>query len=149
MARPQKMKEEIITAFPGKLPEMYRCSIILIEPKISNKCFVLEVGKQHEQRRGGILCRTTTSKVRFSTSLFDLFINSFVDQGLNPTPCSYLIKLAGSHVRRVLSSLTLPSIVGFLRVLRLSYCCNTALMMGGPHWTSWENSSADGVTQCK
>ena len=59
------------------------------------------------------------------------------------------LKLPQSHVRRVLSSLTLPSIAGFLWVLRFPPVV-TMYPRGGPYWTSRETVEvADRVIQYK
>ena len=49
-------------------------------------------------------------------------------------------KLPLSHVRRVLSNLTLPSIIGCLRVLRFPPLVILNPMRGGRYWTSREDS---------
>ena len=50
------------------------------------------------------------------------------------------LKLPWSCVRRVFSSLLLPSISGFSPYTPVSSCDNTGLMKGGPYCTSRENS---------
>ena len=62
------------------------------------------------------------------------------DLGSIPAPCSCLVKVSLSHVRRVLSTLTLPSIAGFSLGTPVSSCSNTGPLRGGPYWTSRESS---------